>query len=269
MFTQIRTILLSAALVLGAALSSATLAGDTLQRVIDFKTLKVGTSGGQPPFSMTDRGGKLMGFDLDLAKALANAMRVKLEIKVMPFGDLLSALEEGKVDMVISGVSITPARAEEAMFIGPYMMSGKSILTKNDVLAKVSDSDQFNRSDLKLAALKNSTSASFVSSVAPEATLVEIADYDEGVAMVRDGTVDGMVADMPICVLSVLRYPDAGFVTLENPLTVEPIGIAVNGNDPQFGNLVDNYLEAYGKIGILAKLRQKWFENNSWVAALP
>jgi len=269
MFTQIRTILLSAMLVLGTALSSAALAGDTLQRVIDFKTLKVGTSAGQPPFSMADRDGKLMGFDLDLAKALANAMRVKLEVKVMPFGDLMNALDEGQVDMVISGVAITPQRAEQATFIGPYMMSGKSILTKNDVLAKVSESNEFNRSDLKLAALKNSTSASFVSTVAPEATLVEIANYDEGVAMVRDGKVDGMVADMPICVLSVLRYPDAGFVTLDKPLTVEPIGIAVKGNDAQFSNLVDNYLEAYGKIGVLAKLRQKWFESNSWVAALP
>ncbi len=269
MFRPLKFLMLAAALVLGTALSGATMAGETLQRVIDFQTLKVGTSAGQPPFSMADRDGKLMGFDLDLAKALANAMRVKLEVKVMPFGDLMAALDEGQVDMVISGMAITPERAESAAFIGPYMMSGKSILTKNDVLAKVSDSEQFNRSDLKLAALKNSTSASFVSSVAPEANLVEIENYDEGVAMVRDGKVDGMIADMPICVLSVLRYPDAGFVTLERPLTVEPIGVAVKGNDPQFSNLVDNYLEAYGKVGVLTKLRKKWFESNAWVAALP
>ena len=269
MFKQIKLILLSAMLVLGTALSSATLAGDTLQRVVDFKTLKVGTSAGQPPFSMADRDGKLMGFDLDLAKALANAMRVKLEVKVMPFGDLMGALDEGQVDMVISGMAITPQRAEEATFIGPYMMSGKSILTKNDVLAKVSESQEFNRSDLKLAALKNSTSADFVSAVAPEATLVEIANYDEGVAMVRDGKVDGMIADMPICMLSVMRYPEAGLVTLEEPLTVEPIGIAIGKEDAQFLNLVENYLDAYGKMGILTQIRKKWFEDSSWVAALP
>ena len=66
-----------------------------------------------------------------------------------------------------------------------------------------------------------------------------------------------------------LRYPDAGLVTLERPLTVEPIGIAVKGDDTQFHNLIDNYLEAYGKVGVLTSLRKKWFENNSWVAALP
>ncbi len=269
MYKQFKTLLLGALLVLGSTLSATTMAGDTLQRVIDFKTLKVGMSGGQPPFTMTDREGKLMGFDVDLAKALANAMRVKLEIKVIPFGDLLKALDEGEVDMVISGLSITPERAEAASFIGPYMMSGKSILTKSDVLAKVSSSDQFNRNDLKLAALKNSTSSDFVGAAAPQANLTEVESYEEGVTMVKEGKVDGLIADMPICVLSVLRYPDAGLVTLERPLTVEPIGIAVKGDDAQFHNLVDNYLEAYGRVGILTKLRKQWFENNNWVAALP
>ena len=260
---------LTALLVFTSALSSMAMAGDTLQRVIDFKTLKVGMSAGQPPFTMADREGKLMGFDVDLAKALANAMHVKLEIKVMPFGDLMQALEEEQVDMVISGLSITPERAEAASFVGPYMMSGKSILTNDMALAKVSEAGEFNRNDLKLAALKNSTSSAFVTAAAPEATLIEIQDYDEGVAMIKEGKVDGMVADMTSCILQVLRYPDAGLRTLERPLTVEPIGIAVKKTDPEFHNLVDNYLDAYGKMGILAKIRQKWFESNTWIAALP
>jgi len=154
-------------------------------------------------------------------------------------------------------------------FVGPYMMSGKSILTKDSVLAKIEASEDFNRKDLKLAALKSSTSASFVQAVAPEAQLIEVSDYDEGVAMVKDGKVDALVADMPVCVLSVLRYPDAGLITLERPLTVEPVGIAVSRNDPQFFNLVDNYLRAYEKTGILGKIRAKWFEDSSWVASLP
>jgi ABC-type amino acid transport substrate-binding protein len=99
--------------------------------------------------------------------------------------------------------------------------------------------------------------------------LIQVADYDEGVAMVKEGKVDALVADMPVCVLSVLRYPDAGLITLERPLTVEPVGIAVSRNDPQFFNLVDNYLRAYEKTGILGKIRAKWFEDSSWVVSLP
>ncbi|MEZ5502136.1 MAG: transporter substrate-binding domain-containing protein [Halioglobus sp.] len=269
MIRKIKLTLLTCAVTLVTLLSVNATAGDTLQRVIDFQVLKVGMSGNQPPMTMTNREGGLMGFDVDLAKAMAIAMNVKLEIKPMPFGELMTALEEDKIDMVLSNMSITPERAELVSFVGPYMMSGMSILTKNSVLGSISSTEEFNRKDLKLLALSNSTNANFVKTVAPEATLIEVPSYDEGVALLIDGKADAMVADMTQCVLAVLRYPDAGLTTLNKPLTVEPVGIAVSKDDAQFFNLVDNYLSAYEKTGVLTKLRKKWFEDNSWVAALP
>jgi ABC-type amino acid transport substrate-binding protein len=267
--SSIKRLVAGGLLALLTALPPATMAGETLARVVDFRVLKVGMSGSQPPMNTVNRDGALMGMDVDLAKALAAAMRVQLEIKKMPFGELMEALEQNKVDMVISGMAITPERTEMASFVGPYMVSGKSILTKDSVLAKVSAMEEVNRDNLKLAALQNSTSASFVSTVAPQASLVEISNYDEGIKMLREDKIDGMVADMPICQLSVMRYPDAGFVTLERPLTIEPIGIAISKDDPQFLNLVQNYLDGFGKLGIMTKMQKRWFEDSSWIAALP
>lgn len=264
-----RHLFLTCLTVLALALPAATHAGQTLQRVIDFKTLKVGMTADQPPLNMLSRDRTLMGFDVDLARALANAMRVKLEIKVMPFGELMTSLDDGTIDLVISGMAITPERSEQAAFVGPYMMSGKSLLTRDSVLAKVSGSEEFNRGDLTLAALRNSTSADFVREAAPEAALVEVDHYDEAVKLVIDGEADGMIADMPVCRLSVLRFPERGLVTLDNPLTVEPIGIALSKDDREFFNLVDNYVEAYTRIGVLAKLRKQWLEETGWLAALP
>jgi len=269
MFKAIKHVLLAGLMALVAVLPGHALAGDALQRVIDFQVLKVGMSGNQPPMSMTNREGGLMGFDVDLAKALAMAMNVKLEIKPMPFGELMKALEEDKIDMVLSNMSITPERTELVSFIGPYMMSGMSILTKDSALGKISSAEEFNREGLKLLALSNSTHANFVRTIAPQATLIEYASYDEGVAMLIEGKADAMVADMTQCILAVLRFPEAGLSTLEKPLTVEPVGIAVSKDDSQFFNLVDNYLRAYEKTGVLTQLRKKWFEDDSWVAALP
>ena len=269
MYKALKQLALTGLLALAAALPLHALAGETLQRINDFQVLKVGMSANQPPMTMTNREGGLMGFDVDLAQALAAAMNVQLDIKVMPFGELMSALEGDKIDLVISGMSITPERTEHVSFVGPYMMSGKSILTKSSVLGQVASSEEFNNSKLKLMALSNSTSAAFVRKVAPEAKLVEVASYDEGVEMLIGGKADAMVADMPMCILSVLRFPEAGFTTLDRPLTIEPIGIAMSKDDQQFFNLVDNYLRAYEKTGVLTKLREKWFEDNSWVAALP
>jgi polar amino acid transport system substrate-binding protein len=240
-----------------------------LDRVIDFKVLKVGMSGNQPPMNTNSRSGQLIGYDVDLARALAGAMGARLEIVTMPFGKLLTALDEGKVDMVMSGMAITAERSRDHIFVGPYMMSGKSILTKSALLGRIASAEEFNRADLKLAALEGSTSQTFVESVASEATLIKVKDYDAAVDMVIADEVDALVADMPICVLSVLRYPNAGLTTLKSPLSIEPFGIAISKEDKQFANLVDNYLDTYGKMGVLAKLRKKWFEDKSWIAALP
>ena len=69
--------------------------------------------------------------------------------------------------------------------------------------------------------------------------------------------------------LNLLGLPDAGLITLDEPLTVEPIGIAVSREDKQFYNLVDNYLRSYEKTGVLNQLRNKWFEESAWIAAMP
>lgn len=244
-------------------------AGETLQRVLDFKTLNVGMSADQPPMTAHNKNGSLMGYDVDLARAMANAMRVQLDIKVIPFAELIPALERNEIDMVISNMSITPERTEQVTFLGPYMMAGKSILTRNSVLAQAKESGAFNRKDLKLVAIKNSTSAMFISEAAPDAQLVTVQNNDAGVALVINGEADAMIADMAVCKLAVLRHKDVGLTTLKEPLTLEPVGIAVSKNDPQFQNLVDNYLDAYGKTGVLAGLRKKWFEDGSWVSALP
>lgn len=255
-------------LVLSVLLAPWAQAGDTLDRVVENKVLVVGMSGDQPPMNMKNRQGELMGFDVDLAKALANAMHADLKLSPMPFGDLSKALEAGKIDMIVSGMAITAERSRSASFVGPYMMSGKSILATRAAIEEIA-SGGIAATDVKLAALKNSTSASFVLEAAPNATLVEVANYEEAIEMVTSGAVAGMVADAPVCQLQVLRNPDAGLVTLDKPLTVEPFGIAVASDDPQFLNLVRNYLRAYEGTGLLTKLRQKWLENSSWVAALP
>ena len=118
-------------------------------------------------------------------------------------------------------------------------------------------------------ALKNSTSESFVQRNLPDASLHTIANYDEGIQQLLTGEIDAMVADIPILKLSMLRNPTAGLGIIEPPLAVEPIGIAIPNNDAQFANLVRNYLSAFEKTGLTTRLRQQWFEDDSWVAALP
>ena len=72
-----------------------------------------------------------------------------------------------------------------------------------------------------------------------------------------------------ICQLLMLRWPDAGLVTSRQPLTLEPIGIAVPPEDPLLLNLVENYVGALRSGGALEKLHERWFKNGGWLMQLP
>ncbi len=254
---------------LALCLSSAAAASSpVLDRVIASGVIKVAMSGDQPPFNAVSRDKSVIGFDVDLAKAMAGAMKVKLDIVEMPFGELQAAVKSGKVDMVISGMAITPERTQAVTFVGPYMMSGKSMLVSAATRDKVKTGADFNKSGITLVALEKSTSETFVQRKLPNAKLKGIDNYNAGIQMVIAGDADAMVADMPACKLAVLRNPSSGLAVLP-PLSVEPVGIAVANNDPQFENLLRNYLSMFEKTGLTSKLRKKWFESDAWIAALP
>jgi polar amino acid transport system substrate-binding protein len=240
-----------------------------MEKFLKTGELRVGMSGNQPPLNTHSRDGGLIGLEVELAKQLASAMGVEVKFVEKPFGDLLAALDKGDVDIVMSGVSITASRTTRFAFAGPYMMSGKSVLTKSETLAAAHGPNAMNQPQFKFAALDNSTSKDFVEKFLPKSKLVIVKDYDAGVKLVIDDKVDGLIADMTICALSVLRYPDKGLATLSQPMTVEPIGIAVPANDPQLLNLLDNYLDALEELGYMKELRQVWLKDDSWLSALP
>jgi polar amino acid transport system substrate-binding protein len=240
-----------------------------LDRILQRGELIVGTAGSMPPLNMTTKAGKIIGFEADVAGSMATAMGVRLKLEAMPFSELIPALEAGSVDMVISGLTITPERNLKVAFVGPYLVSGKAVLTKIKRLASARDPSSIDRREIRVAALKGSTSQEFVEKRLPKATLIATQNYDEAVAMVIGGKVDALVADFPICVVSILRYPDQGLLTLIDPFTYEPLGIAVPATDPLLINWVENFLSGLNGSGELEALKADWFEDASWLKHLP
>ena len=166
-------------------------------------------------------------------------------------------------------MTITPGRNLKVAFVGPYFASGKSILTKKANVESVDEISKMNNPEKVLVALKGSTSQIFVEKLMPKAKLVLADDYGQAVAMVRDDKAVALVADYPICLVSVYRYPEAGFITLSKPIPYEPIGVALPANDPLLVNWVQNFLNALEKTGEMGLLLERWFKDTSWVSRLP
>ena len=239
-----------------------------LDRVAAKKELVVGTAASMPPLNMTMKDGQIAGMEIDLARLIAGALDVKLTLKQMPFNDLLAALQDGRVDMILSGMTITPARNLKVAFVGPYLVAGKSILTKKAIIESMADPSKINNPDKVLVALKGSTSQAFAEKVFPKAKLLLTENYDQAVSMVREDKAQAMVADMSICQLSVYRYPEAELITLQKPLSYEPLGIAIPANDFLMINWLQNFLNTLEKDGSLGMIVDRWFKDGSWVKQL-
>jgi polar amino acid transport system substrate-binding protein len=248
--------------------ASSTSASPVLDRIQKRGELIVGTMGDMPPLNMTSKDGEIFGLEPDLAKMMASAMNVKVRFVTKPFSELLPALQAGQVDMVLSGMTITPRRNLKVAFVGPYFISGKAFLTKIKTIALAKEAVDVNNPNTKLVALKGSTSQAFAEAVLDKTTLYTTGTYDEAVDMVLKDKVKAMIADYPICVVSVFRYPEAGLLSVVTPLTYEPIGIAIPANDPLLMNWTTNTLNSIEASGQLDELRLKWFARGSWLDKL-
>jgi polar amino acid transport system substrate-binding protein len=269
----------SIVILLAAALAVATLptagaaepasASPVLARIVSSGKLRVGMSGSQPPLNFKSKDGEMIGLEVDMARALAELMSVELQIVQKPFRDLLGALTAGEVDLVMSGMTITPERNLRVAFVGPYFLSGKSILTRSATLAQADETSDLDQSNLRLAALEGSTSERFVTKLMPKAKLVTTEDYDAAVALLLAGEVDALVADREIVTLTAFLHPKENLATLRQPLTIEPIGVAVPPGDALLVNFLENTMGALETSGVMAALRSRWLEHNDWVQRLP
>jgi polar amino acid transport system substrate-binding protein len=244
-------------------------ASPVIDRILQRGELVVGTAGNMPPLNMTTKEGELIGYEIDLAKNMASAMGVRAKMEVMPFAELLPALQSGKIDLILSNMTITPGRNLKVAFVGPYFESGKAFLTKIKTIATADEPGDIDAKNTRLVALKGSTSQAFVEKAISDATLVIANDYDEAVKMVLEDKVHAMVADYPICVVSIFRYPDQGLLSVVTTLTYEPIGVGVPAGDPLLVNWVENFLGIAEKVGLFEELKNKWLLKADWLRRLP
>ena len=243
-------------------------ASPVIDRIQSRGELVVGTMGNMPPLNMTAKDGEIFGLEPDLARLMAEAMDVKVKFVTKPFNELLPALQTGEVDMVLSGMTITPERNRKVAFIGPYFISGKAFLTKTKTIAYADEAEDANNPNTKIVALKGSTSQAFAETFLDKTTLFTTGTYDEAVDMVLQDKAHAMIADYPICIVSVFRYPDAGLLSVVTQLTYEPIGIAIPANDPLLMNWTRNTLNNIEGSGILDELKLKWFAEGDWLDKL-
>jgi polar amino acid transport system substrate-binding protein len=243
-------------------------AGPVIDSVLKKGELVVGTSGDYPPLTAKTKDGKLIGLDVDLATLIALSMDVKPKIVQMQFSELLGALETGKIDMIISAMTITPKRNLKFAYVGPYFVSGQSILTTRETALKADSLNDINKPDFTLAVPAGTTSEMVVKNNVTKAKTTVTKNMDEAVKLLLAGKVKAVMSDSAASAVASFRYRDKGIIAT-SPLTFEALGIAIPATDPLLVNWLENFLTSLRGSGELELLVNKWFKNSSWMKDLP
>ena len=109
---------------------STSVSADVLDEIIERGTIRVGVAE-FVPWTLKNKAGELVGFEIDVAKKIARDMGVKPEFKVYVWEDIIPAVQKGEIDIIAGGMAITPARALKVNFSRPLARSGGVGLATN------------------------------------------------------------------------------------------------------------------------------------------
>lgn len=186
-----------------------------LEQIKKNKKLVVATSPDYPPFEfMVSEGGKskIVGADIDLAQKIADKLGVELELKAMDFDALLPALQAGKVDMVITGMTPNEKRKKAVDFSDIYFKGENAVIVNAKDAGKFTSEDQLKKA--KLGVQKGSTQETYVKDnlkVTNYKALVAVPDL---IADMKNGNIDAVVLNSKVAGINVTKYD--GIKVVEN-----------------------------------------------------
>jgi polar amino acid transport system substrate-binding protein len=214
------------------------------------------------PWAMKDKKGELIGFEIDVARQLAQDMGVKVEFVPTKWSGIIPALMAGKFDVIIGGMSVTPQRNMKINFTDPYYYSSQGLLANLEKCKGFSVSD-FNSPDVTLAARLGSTAALAAKKRFPRARLRLFDDEPAAVQEVRNGRVHAMVASMPLPAHMAADAPDL-LVAYSEQLMKEPIAFGVRKGDFDTVNFFNNWIEMVKSKGWIDERYAYWFLGRGW-----
>ena len=235
----------------------------TLHSILEKGTLRVGVSL-FTPWTLKNKDGQLVGFEIDVAKQLARDLGVKPEFHVFDWEKIIPALVNRDIDIIIAGIVITPQRALKVSFSQPYDSSGIGLVTNIALTKTFKGPKDLNSPDVIIATVTGTIAEDLAQRVFSKATLKTFATSQEAIEAVKSGKVHGYVEHEAITTFVALDHPDIVDEPLSKPLLETKSGFAVNKRDPDFINFLNAWIISHEADTWLNSAHQYWFEGVEW-----
>jgi len=228
-----------------------------LQRIRARSFIRVGYLEGSRPFTYLNVDGMLVGLDAEMAHILANSLGARLEFVPVDRSKLIEQLNEGYCDIVMSGLVVTPERAEAARLSAPYMETTLALVVQDYRRGEFSSRETLRQLTApKLAVLDVPYFISFVREHLPKAELVVVNSAEEFFAS-KGETLDGLVYTAEGGSAWSLLYPEYAVVVPPPPIKI-PLAYPMARRDQELADYVNALLELKKGDGTLKKLYDHW-----------
>jgi polar amino acid transport system substrate-binding protein len=234
-----------------------------LETILQRGVIKIGFDTFKP-WAMKDKNGEYIGFEIEVAKRLADDMGVKAEFVPTKWSGIIPALLTGKFDIIIGGMSITPQRNLKVNFSVPYEFSGMSLTASRKLAGDRTAIADFNNPDTKIAVRLGTTAAEAAKNFLPKAEILFFDEESQTIQELLNERVHALVASNPLPFNLAKEYPDQLYLPVKEDLTQEPISFAVRKGDPDFLNWLNNWVRFTSSKGWLQNRYEYWFYTNEW-----
>ena len=272
-FFIITTILLSVTLIASACsglnngLNANAGTQSIYEQIMAEGSARVGIRFDNPPLSFINDDGEWVGFDIDLANALADQLAIEIEMVKVDESTRISFLQEGKIDLAVASMNHTRQRDDAVDFSITYFWDNQSFLIRTGTYTSLDE-----MMGKKVAANAGSSAipswqAYSARNGGPEPEIVEFTDKLAAMQALRDGVVEGYTEDN--ITLLALAAGDPGLELIPGGFNPVQFGIGVPENDSLWRDQINYALQDLWKDGTYLEIYEKWFVGPEAMVPLP
>ena len=216
------------------------------------------------PLAYKDPTFGLTGVEVDFANLLGTGLGKQIVFVETPFPELIQALLEKRIDIIMSGMSITSERAKLVSFTEPYAQVGQMALVRAKDRRAYPDVQSFSKLTSKVGFVEKTTGETAVKAFFPQATLAPQTNVEGGIAALRKGEIAVFIHDAPTIWRIAGNPNEQELEGLYWPLTKEYLAWAVRKDDEPLRFALNRELEQWKLSGRLKQTLSRWVPLRIW-----
>ncbi len=223
------------------------------------KDLILGINTTFPPFEYIDqeKGSEVLGFDVEIAKRIAKDYGKNLNIEVLGFYDIIPSLQEGKIEIGMSTLTITPERLALVDFSIPYYETSQAILIRKDDTSfeNIKTPEQIGESKL-LSSRRETTCLDLAKEISTRYPPIEAKNWETNIEFLLSESVDAVVIDKKTALAFISIYDNLDILDME--FETEYYGVAVQKGNKKLLDSINRTIERLKASGEYDKLVEEY-----------